>query len=86
LTLYDDDSIVMSTDYLNDEAPLDEIGTWEENSDDTLTITITGRADLDYSEPTVITFELDEDQLVAVEYDMSLFGSEGLTLIQQVEE
>ncbi|MFO7633025.1 MAG: copper resistance protein NlpE N-terminal domain-containing protein [Caldilinea sp.] len=86
LTLYDDDSIVMSTDYLNDEAPLDEIGTWEENSDGTLTITITGRADLDYSEPTVITFELDEDQLAAVEYDISLFGSEGLTLVQQVEE
>lgn len=84
LTLYDDETLTMSTDYLNDEAPIVELGAWQEDDDGALTVTLTGQEDVDYDEPTVIVFAFDEDnQLVAVEYDEAIFGSEGLTLLEQ---
>ncbi len=86
LTFFADNTLTMSTDYLNDEAPIVEIGTWAEKGD-TVTVNLTGREDVDYDEPVVIVFEMDEDgQLVAVDYDEALFGSEGLTLIEQPVE
>lgn len=82
LTLYDDGSLEMSTDYMNDEPPIVEVGTWEQGDDDTLTVTLTGQADRAYDEPVVITFAQDGELLEAVEYDTSLYGSEGLTLTE----
>ena len=86
LTLLDDASLTMSTDFQNDEPPIEEIGTWEENADGTLTVSLTGTPEGDYEQPDVITFEKDGDQIVAVEYDESLWGSEGLTLTEQPVE
>ncbi|HAJ37323.1 MAG TPA: hypothetical protein DCL15_16765, partial [Chloroflexi bacterium] len=86
LTLFDDGSLTFATDYLNDEPVVTEVGTWEEDADGALTITITGQDGESYAEPTVIVFEQDGDQLVAVEYDEALWGSEGLTLTAQTVE
>ena len=83
LTLYDDGSLEMSTDFLNDEPPIVEVGTWEQGDDDTLTVTLTGRPDRTYDEPVVIVFAQDGATLDAVEYDTSLYGSEGLSLTEQ---
>jgi uncharacterized lipoprotein NlpE involved in copper resistance len=84
LTLYDDETLTMSTDFLNDEAPIVEMGVWQEGDDGSITVTLTGKEDMEYDEPTVIVFAFDdENQLVAVEYDETLFGSEGLTLLEQ---
>ncbi|HHY56588.1 MAG TPA: copper resistance protein NlpE [Chloroflexi bacterium] len=80
LTLFDDGTLTFDTDYLNDEPVVAEVGTWEKTADGALTITITGQGDETYAEPQVITFAQDGDQLVAVEYDGTLWGSEGLTL------
>jgi hypothetical protein len=86
LTLFDDGSITLDTDFLNDEPVIAEVGEWEENADGALTVSITGTADEAYDEPDVITFEKEGDQMVAVEYDESLWGSEGLTLTAQPAE
>jgi uncharacterized lipoprotein NlpE involved in copper resistance len=82
LVLLDDGSAAMRTDYLNDEAPLVEVGIWEEGAD-TLTVTLTGSRDQEYDAPVTIVFTIADDQLVATEYDVSLFGEEGLTLLAQ---
>ncbi|MCO5208925.1 MAG: copper resistance protein NlpE [Caldilinea sp.] len=86
LTLLDDGSLTMSTDFLNDQPPIEEVGTWEENADGTLTVSLTGTPDGEYDQPDVLTFEKDGDQIVAVEYDESMWGSEGLTLTEQPAE
>jgi uncharacterized lipoprotein NlpE involved in copper resistance len=87
LIFYDDNSAEMITDYMNDEAPVVEVAQWSENVDGTVTLTITGQIDREYVEPNVIAFELQGEELVSVEWDESLYGSEGLTLTQQpVEE
>ena len=86
LTLFDDGTLAFDTDYLNDEPVVAEVGTWEQDADGALTISITGQADEEYAEPNVITFEQDDDQLVAVAYDETLWGAEGFTLTAQSVE
>lgn len=84
LTLNADGTVQLSTDYLNDEAPIVEIGTWEANADGTATVTLTGRPDgLVYDNPVIITFTLEDGELTAVVYDVNLYGSEGLRLTKQ---
>ncbi|MCL4826308.1 MAG: copper resistance protein NlpE N-terminal domain-containing protein [Caldilinea sp.] len=84
LTLYADNTLTMSSDYLNEEAPIVQVGAWQEDDNGALTVTLTGQEDTTYDEPVVIVFELDDEgNLVAVEYDESLFGSEGLTLTER---
>ena len=82
LVLLDDGTAAMRTDYLNDEAPIVEVGVWEE-AEDTVTVTLTGTPDQEYDAPVIIVFAVEDDQLVATEYDAALFGEEGLTLLAQ---
>ncbi len=79
LTLAEDGSATMATDYLNDQPPVVETGSWQANPDGTATVTLTGQAGEEYAEPVVIVFQLEGETLSAVEYDASLYGSEGLT-------
>ena len=86
LTLNADGSATRSTDYLNGEAPIEEVGTWQDNGDGTATVTLTGRPDgTTYESPDVITFQLSDGALTATDYDVSRYGSEGLTLQKQTE-
>lgn len=84
LILNPDGTVERSTDYLNGEAPIVEIGTWASNADGTATVTLTGRADgLVYASPDVITFILARGELIAIDYDLDTYGSEGLQLTRQ---
>ncbi len=84
MTFNADGTLERSTDYLNGETPIVEIGTWVDNGDGTATVTLTGRPDgLVYDSPDIITFELANGELIAVEYDVNLYGSEGLRLTKQ---
>lgn len=84
LTLNPDGTIEWSTDYLNGEAPILEMGTWESNANGTATVTLTGRPDgLVYENPDVITFILVNGELIAVAYDINTYGSQGLQLTRQ---
>jgi uncharacterized lipoprotein YbaY/uncharacterized lipoprotein NlpE involved in copper resistance len=86
LTLSADGTAQLSTDYLNGEAPIVEIGDWQDNGDGTATVTLTGRADgTVYEAPNVIKFKLENATLTAVEYDQTLYGSEGLTLQKHLQ-
>lgn len=82
LTLYDDNSAEMSSDYMNGEAPFVDLGTWAEGADDTLVLTLTGNADGPYDPPVEMVFERqDGGSLVAVDYPQEIFGEAGLTFL-----
>jgi uncharacterized lipoprotein NlpE involved in copper resistance len=80
LALAEDGGAAMATDYLNDEEPVLELGVWEDNGDDTLTVTLTSSEDAAYDEPVVIVFAYTADSVTAIDYDTALYGEEGLTL------
>jgi putative hemolysin len=85
LHLHPDGTARMATDYQTDDPPVIELGSWQDNGDGTLTVTLTGQEDEPYDEPVVITFEQDGELLRAVEYDTTLYGSEGLTLVRAAD-
>lgn len=80
LRFSDDGTATLTSDYYEDAPPIVEEGTWVENADGTVTVTLSSRGEQAYFEPIVITFALNDDVLTAVEYDHSLYGSEGLTM------
>ncbi len=78
LLLAFDQSVRWTSDYLNGESPIVEVGTWEANEDGTVTVTLTGREDAEAGEPQTIIFALEGNLLTAVEYDEAIYGSAGL--------
>lgn len=86
LTLFDDASLTLSTDFRNDQPPIEVQGTWTENADGTLTVSMPGASEGKSMQPDVITFEQDGDQIVAVAYDESVWGPQGLVLAEQPVE
>jgi uncharacterized lipoprotein NlpE involved in copper resistance len=84
LTLNDDGTADMSTDYQNGKPPIVEVGTWQDNGDGTVTVALTGRIDgVQYGQPDVITFGLQAGELKAIAWDQNVYGSEGMTLTRQ---
>ena len=59
----------MSTDYMNDEPPIAEYGSWEQNEDGSATVTLIGNDEIEYDTPVVITFAQDGDTLTTAEWD-----------------
>ena len=83
LTLSDDKSVEMSTDYLNDRPAVIETGTWESLKGGDISVAITGIDDQTYEKPEVITFRFSGETMEAVEYDREARGAEGLSLQKQ---
>ncbi len=84
LLINSDGSAQLSTDYLNGKPPIVEVGNWQDNSDGTMTVSLTGRPDgTTYNQPDVVTFGLQSNTLTAIAWDRNVYGSEGLTLTRQ---
>ncbi len=83
LTLNDDSSAQLVTNFHNGEPPIVEVGTWEE-SDGSLVLTLTGREDDPYDAPVVVTFEQADDTLQSVANvdTEARYGADGLRLRQ----
>lgn len=80
-----DNTAELSSDYRNGHAPIVETGTWQDNKDGAASVSLTGQAGgVVYEAPVVLTFRLDGNTLTAVEYDKTLYGSEGITLKRQI--
>jgi hypothetical protein len=58
--------------------PIVERGTWQVSGPGRITVSVSGTDQRNYDKPTVVVFEWRADALVAVEYERSLFGSNGL--------
>ena len=81
LYLYDEGSAELTSDYLNDEPVIVEVGAWTVNTDSTLTLTITGTPEGDYEAPIALTFQVDEDGALVVPGEVGgAFGETGLRL------
>lgn len=79
LSLSENGDAEMTTDFLNDQVYVD-LGTWEKDAGGNIVVTLTHSDEGEYANPIVITFAEKDGTLTAVDYDESLFGSEGLTL------
>ncbi len=81
LRLYDDGSAEVVSDYLNDEAPIIEVGDWTTNADGSVTLTVVGTEEMDYAQPVSLTFLVDESgALVVPGAPGGPFGEAGLRL------
>jgi uncharacterized lipoprotein NlpE involved in copper resistance len=80
LVLFEDGTVQMVSDYLNGEAAVIELGTWQEESDGTFVVTLTGPIGRPYRTPDVLTFARADDGVSATEFDPDIYGSQGLTM------
>ncbi len=81
LLLYEDGSAEVISDYQNDEDVIIEVGTWVDNGDGTLTLTVTGTTDSDYAAPIDLDFNIGDDgALVVPGAANGAFGEAGLIL------
>lgn len=85
LALNSDGTATLTSDYYNDQPLIVQDGTWTENADGTITVTLTGQDGQLTTTPDVITFDVDDDTLTAVTYDQDLYGSNGLTMKQAAD-
>jgi hypothetical protein len=60
-------------------------GTWKENADGTLTVTMSERDGKKVDPPIVIVFKKEGTDLTAVEYDQAMFGAKAFTLARAAE-
>ncbi len=76
LLLAVDNSARLTSDYLNGEAPIVEIGSWEVGDEGRITVTLTGRDDgTTYDTPDVMVLAVEEGMLVTVEADAGRYGA-----------
>ena len=80
LLLYDDGTLEMISDNLNQTDIITEIGDWIQSDDGTITVTLTGQPDSTYAEPIELVFDMNEDGSLSLVDEDGLFGDEGLTL------
>jgi hypothetical protein len=85
LRLFEDGTLEWETDFHNGEPPIQEVGVWQINGDGAVAVTVTGQVDRAYDEPNQIVFQRDDDQLVAVAYDVNMYGSQGLQLMRAAD-
>lgn len=77
-----DGTATWSTDFLNGEAPIVELGSWSADTEGTeVAVTLTGRADRAYDTPVDWLFAVEDDgSLTAIEWDETTSGSDVLVL------
>ena len=84
LELLKDGTIEWTTDNVSEGSLIVEVGMWTANSDGTITVSVTGKKDeTPYADPVVTRFKLVGQELTAVEYDQTEWGTLGLTLKKQ---
>jgi len=67
------------------ETAITQTGTWKDNVDGTVTVTMTEKDGVKMARPWTVRFRRDGTNLIAIEYDKTLFGEEGLKLNQAAE-
>lgn len=79
LVLFSNGTANLATEFSSQETPIIDLGTWVDNGDDTITVTLTGRPEREFDAPIIVTFQREDDFLQSVGSE-DLFGSEGLRL------
>lgn len=81
LNLNQDGTAEVISNYQTEDDAIVEVGTWVDNGDDTVTLTVTGTTDGDYAAPIDLVFTITaEGALVVPGAENGAFGLDGLTL------
>lgn len=78
-TFFADGAFEAASDYMNDDPPYMEYGTWEDGANNDGVVTITSSDDGDYDEPIVFTVTAQDDGSILAENE-EVFGPDGLLL------
>lgn len=82
LILYEDGTAEVISDYDDGTDIITEVGTWVDNGDETVTLTVTGTTEGDYAAPIDLVFDVAEDgSLVVPGAENGAFGLNGLILL-----
>ncbi|MGL4650467.1 MAG: hypothetical protein ACRC1H_13750, partial [Caldilineaceae bacterium] len=82
-----DGTATVTTDYLNGEEPVVELGTWSMSDDGvSMVISLTGGPNSVYEAPIEWTFAVEGDTLTATEWDETIYGSDVLVLERAADE
>lgn len=79
VTLKADGTVNLITDPLGADPAITQVGSWQA-SGDTVTATITSDGTQTLDKPLTIVFKRDGENLVATEFDKTIFGTKGFTL------
>ena len=79
LALVDGGKAEFTQDFGKD-APVVETGTWVENADGTITVTLTDQGGKKLAKPQTMKFQRDGTYLTLVDYDKAMWGESGLKL------
>jgi len=79
ITLQSDGKVNLVNDPLGPDPGSTQVGTWQ-HAGDTVTVTITGDGKVDLTHAVIVKFKHDGENLVATEFDKSIFGDKPFTL------
>jgi uncharacterized lipoprotein NlpE involved in copper resistance len=83
LTLNDDNTAVLTNDYMDGQTPIRESGTWD-STEDTVVVILTETGGEPREQEVEITFQLFEDRLFVMDFEPAdYFPSAGLQLKKQ---
>jgi hypothetical protein len=80
LVLNEDRTVLLTQEYAPGSVPITEQGTWSDNPDGTITVRTSRPGRIRRLSVVPLIFRLEEDELVAVQFDQSIWGSAGLRL------
>lgn len=84
LLLFPDNTLEAAVEYASGEDPYLEVGTWEDDGEGNVSVTVTGTPDEEYAEATTIEFVLDGDELLSEEF--TAFSDDGFLLTKIDDE
>lgn len=82
ITLSSDGKLNVVNDPIGSDPAVTQVGTWKADGD-TVTLTITGDGKVNLAKAVTVVFKRDGENLVATEFDKSIFGDKPFTLYQR---
>ncbi len=82
LALKANGQVELDNDPIANGSTTTQIGTWQADGD-TVTVTLTGDGKVNLAQAVIVKFKRDGENLVATEYDKSIFGDKPFTLYQR---
>ncbi|MDD4931497.1 MAG: hypothetical protein PHG66_05140 [Candidatus Colwellbacteria bacterium] len=85
MTVMDDNTVKVVTDYRNGKAVMVEEGNWNLDGMGRLVVFLRTGGGIEYKKPEKVVFESGEGVLVAVDYNIETYGVEGLPFTKKIK-
>ena len=80
LTLNEDGTALLTQTFPQGQTPIAEQGTWSQNPDGTITVRTTSQSRIRRAQTSPLVFRLENDELVAVQFDPKVWSGAGMRL------